>query len=251
MFSVGLRRLSCHNIIRRGIVSNTFNSDLSATLNDIKQQGLYKTERIITSAQESHISVDSLSNKVINFCANNYLGLSNNEVLINKAIDTMQHYGLGLSSVRFICGTQDIHKELEKKIAEFHHMEDSILYASCFDANAGLFEVLLNDQDAIISDSLNHASMIDGIRLCKAKRYRYNHMDLHHLEQCLKDSQDSRYRMIATDGVFSMDGHIAPLSEICDLAEQYDALVMIDECHATGFFGKTGKGTPEYTQTKN
>jgi len=183
---------------------------------------------------------------VLNFCANNYLGLSNNTDLVQAAKQTLGTHSLGLSSVRFICGTQDIHKQLEKKISAFHGMEDAILYPSCFDANAGVFEVLLGEQDAIISDELNHASIIDGIRLCKAKRFRYKHIDMRSLEQCLKDAQSCRYRLVATDGVFSMDGHIAPLKAICDLAEKYNAKIFVDECHATGFFGKTGRGTPEY-----
>ena len=233
----------------RNITSSAYVKHVENELTNMTNAGTYKVERIISSAQASHISLINNDTKVLNFCANNYLGLSNNDLLIKSGQDTMNKYGYGLSSVRFICGTQDIHKSLENEIANFHELEDAILYASCFDANAGLFEVLLNDQDAVISDSLNHASMIDGIRLCKAKRYRYKHMDLADLERCLIDAQQYRHRMIATDGVFSMDGHIAPLEDICNLAEKYDAMVMIDECHATGFYGKTGKGTPEATNT--
>lgn len=219
---------------------------LKSEIQGIEEAGTYKRERIIRSPQSSAIRVVEREGEVLNFCANNYLGLSDHPALIEAAKKTLDSHGLGLSSVRFICGTQDIHKELEGKIAEFHQTEDTILYPSCFDANGGLFETLLGAEDAIISDALNHASIIDGIRLSKARRYRYNHMDMGDLEAKLKEAQDARIRLIATDGVFSMDGHIAPLGEICDLAERYDALVMIDECHATGFFGKTGRGTPEF-----
>eukprot|EP01083_Nonionella_stella_P071949 193640_1 len=215
-------------------------------IQSIRDAGTYKNERVITSPQKAEITVEGSSNFVLSFCANNYLGLSDHPLLIEAAKKALDTHGLGLSSVRFICGTQDIHKELERKISEFHGTEDAILYASCFDANAGIFESLLTKDDAIISDQLNHASIIDGVRLCKAKRHRYRHADMDDLEQKLKEAQDSRFRMIATDGVFSMDGSIAPLDKICDLAEKYDAEVFIDECHATGFFGATGRGTPEY-----
>lgn len=219
---------------------------LKTQLQGIQDAGTYKSERVITTAQDTEIGVTTSDQKVLNFCANNYLGLSNHPEIVKAAKDTLDTHGFGLSSVRFICGTQDIHKQLEKEISEFHGMEDTILYPSCFDANAGLFEAILTNEDAIISDSLNHASIIDGVRLCKAKRYRYNHMDMAHLEECLKDSQSQRFRLIATDGVFSMDGHIAPLPEIVKLAEKYNAQIYMDECHATGFFGKTGRGTDEY-----
>lgn len=220
---------------------------LNGLLDDVRAAGTFKHERVITSAQRASITVDSAPDQpVLNFCANNYLGLSADPSLIETAKQTMDTHGLGLSSVRFICGTQDIHKQLEESISKFHSMDDTILYPSCFDANAGLFESLLTAEDAIISDALNHASIIDGVRLCKAKRHRYKHMDMKDLEQQLKDSQTSRFRLIATDGVFSMDGHVAPLGAICDLADRYDASVFIDECHATGFFGATGRGTDEY-----
>lgn len=226
--------------------STSMSKHVLSELDGIRQAGTFKEERIITSPQAASITVSQSSEPVLNFCANNYLGLADDPSLVSAAKDVMDTHGFGLSSVRFICGTQDIHKQLEKKIAKFHGTEDVILYASCFDANAGLFETLLTKEDAIISDALNHASIIDGIRLCKAQRHRYNHMDMGHLEECLIKSKDARFRMIATDGVFSMDGHIAPLKEICDLADKYDALVFVDECHATGFFGKTGRGTDEY-----
>jgi len=220
---------------------------LNNELNSIHSAGTFKVERVITSSQSNSIKVSTAGNNaVLNFCANNYLGLANNPDLIKAAKQTLDSHGLGLSSVRFICGTQDIHKTLERKIAEFHGYEDAILYASCFDANAAVFEALLGDQDAVISDSLNHASIIDGVRLCKAARFRYNHMDMADLEAKLIEAKNARFRLIATDGVFSMDGHIAPLKLICDLADKYNALVFIDECHATGFFGRTGRGTPEY-----
>lgn len=219
---------------------------LKNELRGIEKAGTYKKERVLDTPMEASVHVRGQEQKVLNFCANNYLGLSNHPDLVKAAQQTLSSHGLGLSSVRFICGTQDIHKDLEGRIAKFHGMEDAILYPSCFDANAGLFEALLTDQDAIISDELNHASIIDGVRLSKAKRFRYKHIDMANLEEQLKAAKDARFRIIATDGVFSMDGHIAPLKEICDLADKYDALVFIDECHATGFFGKTGRGTPEY-----
>ena len=219
---------------------------LKNELDLIKDQGLYKEERIIISSQGAEIVLDS-GQKVLNFCANNYLGLSSHPEVIQAAKDTMDTHGFGMASVRFICGTQDIHKELEKRIADFYQTEDTILYAAAFDANGGVFEPLLNDQDAIISDSLNHASIIDGVRLCKAKRFRYKNNDMSDLELQLKAATKSgaRFKIIVTDGVFSMDGLVAPLDKICNLAEQYDALVMIDECHAAGFLGDTGRGTLE------
>ncbi|MBK7336592.1 MAG: glycine C-acetyltransferase [Saprospirales bacterium] len=218
---------------------------LQKELADIKEAGLYKTERIITTPQGAEIKTQQ-SGEVLNFCANNYLGLSSHPAVIEAAIETIRTHGYGMSSVRFICGTQDIHKTLERKIAEFLGTEDSILYAAAFDANGGLFEPLLGEEDAIISDELNHASIIDGVRLCKAQRYRYTHNDMNSLEEQLKSAQGARRRMIATDGAFSMDGTIAQLDKICDLADKYDAMVMIDECHATGFLGKTGRGTHEF-----
>jgi len=219
---------------------------LKKELQEIQEAGLYKSERIITSAQEAVIKI-ATGQEVINFCANNYLGLSNHPEVIQAAKDTLDSHGFGMSSVRFICGTQDIHKQLEEKIAEFYHTEDTILYAACFDANGGVFEPLLTKEDAIISDSLNHASIIDGVRLCKAARYRYNNNDMDALEEQLieANTQNHRFKIIVTDGVFSMDGIVAKLDEICDLADKYDALVMVDECHATGFIGKTGRGTVE------
>ena len=220
--------------------------NLQKELKEIKEAGLYKKERIITSSQDAIIKV-STGEEVINFCANNYLGLSNNKDVVNAAKDTLDSHGFGMSSVRFICGTQDIHKQLENKIAEFFHCEDTILYAAAFDANGGVFEPLLNKEDAIISDSLNHASIIDGVRLCKASRYRYANNDMVDLENQLIEAskQKHRFKIIVTDGVFSMDGIVAQLDKICDLADKYDALVMVDECHASGFIGKTGRGTME------
>ena len=219
---------------------------LKKEIEEIKEAGLYKSERIITSSQDAVIKI-STGEEVINFCANNYLGLSNHPEVIQAAKDVMDTHGFGMSSVRFICGTQDIHKQLEKKIADFYHTEDTILYAACFDANGGVFEPLLTKEDAIISDSLNHASIIDGVRLCKAARYRYDNNDMASLEEQLiaANKQNHRFKIIVTDGVFSMDGIVAKLDEICDLADKYDALVMVDECHATGFIGKTGRGTVE------
>ena len=219
---------------------------LQEEIEQIKEEGLYKKERIITSAQGAEITLEG-GKKVINFCANNYLGLSSHPEVIQAAKDTMDTHGFGMSSVRFICGTQDIHKELEKKIADFYGMDDTILYAAAFDANGGVFEPLLSAEDAIISDSLNHASIIDGVRLCKAARYRYENGNMDDLEQQLKAANEkgARFKIIVTDGVFSMDGLVAPLDKICDLADKYDALVMIDECHATGFIGQNGVGTLE------
>ena len=210
-----------------------------------KGDGTYKEERIITTPQRSRINTTKTEN-VINMCANNYLGLSDNKEIIEAAKATYDTWGYGLSSVRFICGTQGIHKELEAKISSFLGMDDTILYSSCFDANGGLFETLLTEEDAVISDALNHASIIDGVRLCRAKRFRYANNNMKELEQCLKDSQDARIRLIATDGVFSMDGIVADLEAICNLADKYDALVMVDDSHAVGFMGKLGKGTPEH-----
>ncbi len=216
---------------------------LQHELAEIKAAGLYKNERIIESPQRAEIEV--AGRKVLNFCANNYLGLSDNPRLVEAAKHAMDERGFGMSSVRFICGCQDIHKQLEKAIADYFGTEDTILYAACFDANGGVFEPLLTDQDAIISDELNHASIIDGVRLCKAVRYRYANADMNELEECLKKAQEQRFRIIVTDGVFSMDGNAAPLDKICALAEKYDALVMVDECHSAGVLGKTGRGITE------
>ena len=218
---------------------------LTEELEQIRQAGLYKDERVITTPQNNRIAV-STGQSVLNFCANNYLGLSDHPDVIAAARGSYDKWGYGLSSVRFICGTQQIHKQLEQKVAEFLGTEDTILYSSCFDANGGLFETLLGPEDAIISDSLNHASIIDGIRLCKAVRYRFKNSDMADLEEKLKEAKDARFRMIATDGVFSMDGYVAKLDQICDLADKYGAMVMIDDCHSTGVIGKTGRGTPEY-----
>ncbi|MEM1032916.1 MAG: glycine C-acetyltransferase [Myxococcota bacterium] len=213
------------------------------TLSEIRDAGLYKEERIISTPQGAEIEANG--KEVLNFCANNYLGLSSHPAVIEGARRAIDTHGFGLSSVRFICGTQDIHKELEAAISRFHGTEDTILYTSCFDANGGLFETILGPEDAVISDQLNHASIIDGIRLCKAERHRYAHGDMTELEAALKRTQDKRLRLIATDGVFSMDGYYAKLDQICDLADRYDAMVMMDECHATGFVGETGRGTDE------
>ncbi|MEV7554526.1 glycine C-acetyltransferase [Amycolatopsis sp. NPDC089917] len=217
--------------------------DLKAGLAEIREAGLYKGERVIQGPQRASVSV--AGGDVLNFCANNYLGLADHPKLIKAAQEALDRWGFGMASVRFICGTQQPHKELEAKLSEFLGTEDTILYSSCFDANAGLFETLLTDQDVIISDELNHASIIDGVRLCKAKRMRYRNRDVADLEARLKEASGARYRMIATDGVFSMDGYLAPLDEICELAERYDALVMVDDSHAVGFTGPTGRGTPE------
>jgi glycine C-acetyltransferase len=217
---------------------------LTTQLEEITDAGLFKRERIITTPQDAVIKTTE-GEEVLNFCANNYLGLSSHPRVLAAAQKTLETHGFGMSSVRFICGTQDIHKELEAKLAEFLHCEDTILYAAAFDANGGVFEPLLTAADAIISDSLNHASIIDGVRLCKAQRYRYANNDMADLEVQLKAAEDARFKIIVTDGVFSMDGYVAQLDKICDLADQYDALVMVDECHATGFIGKTGRGTVE------
>ena len=218
-------------------------------LDDIKKSGLYKDERIIESPQNSTIKVKN--KEVLNFCSNNYLGLSNHPDVIKSAIDGIKKWGFGLSSVRFICGTQTIHKELEDKISDFLYKEDTILYTSCFDANGGLFETILDKDDAIISDQLNHASIIDGVRLCKANRYRYQNSNIEELESILKETQNYKKRLITTDGVFSMDGYVANLKEICSLAKKYNALVHVDDSHATGFFGKTGRGSIEYCDVIN
>lgn len=224
--------------------SDRFDQDLETQLNDLRAQGLYKTERVITSAQSGEIMVDT--RKTINLCANNYLGLADNPALIETAKAALDDYGYGMASVRFICGTQSPHKALEARIASFLGMEDAILYAACFDANTGLFETLLGPEDAIISDALNHASIIDGVRLCKAQRLRYANSDMADLEAKLIEAKDARHRLIATDGVFSMDGFIAKLPQICDLAEKYDAMVMVDDSHSVGFMGKNGRGTAEH-----
>jgi glycine C-acetyltransferase len=218
---------------------------LIRTLGEIRGAGLYKSERIITSPQSARVRVTG-NRPVLNLCANNYLGLAGDPRIITAAHEGLDHWGYGLASVRFICGTQSVHKELEKRLSVFLGTEDTILYSSCFDANGGLFETLLGAEDAVISDELNHASIIDGVRLCKAQRFRYANANMKDLEAKLREAKSARYRMIATDGVFSMDGSIAPLSAICDLAEQHDALVMVDDSHAVGFMGKTGRGTHEY-----
>lgn len=220
-------------------------NELKNTLKELKEQGLYKSERIITSAQGSEIQI-STGETVLNFCSNNYLGLSNHPEVIKAAQEIMNNWGFGLSSVRFICGTQEIHKKLEQKMSEFLGTEDTILYCACFDANGGVFEPLLGPDSAIISDELNHASIIDGIRLCKAQRFRYKHSDMESLEQCLTDAGDAKYRMIVTDGIFSMDGDMARLSDIATLAEKYNSLVLVDDSHATGYIGERGRGTIEY-----
>lgn len=219
--------------------------DLQNLFKELQSQGLFKKERIITTPQGADIKV-STGETVLNFCANNYLGLSNHPEIVEAAKKTMDKWGYGLSSVRFICGTLELHKELEKKVSEFLGTEDTILYAACFDANGGVFEPLLDKESAIISDELNHASIIDGVRLCKAQRFRYKHSDMGELEKCLKEAQSAKYRIIVTDGVFSMDGDLAKLDQICDLADKYDALVMVDDCHASGYIGESGRGTWEH-----
>lgn len=219
--------------------------DLQSQLESITKQGLYKSERVIASPQAPHLRLTD-GRELLNFCANNYLGLSNHPVIIQAAQLALERWGFGLSSVRFICGTQEIHKELERRLSDFLGTEDTILFSSCFDANGGVFEPLFDEQCAIISDELNHASIIDGIRLSKAQRFRYSHMNMDELQKCLENSAQAKYRIIVSDGVFSMDGHIAPLPQICELAEKYDALVMIDDSHATGYLGRTGRGTAEY-----
>lgn len=225
-------------------MNENFVNRIGKEIEEIKTSGLYKTERIINSPQGAEITVNGRT--VLNFCANNYLGLSSHPKVIDAANKAIESHGYGMSSVRFICGTQDIHKQLEKKIAEFLGTEDSILYAACFDANGGVFEPLFNEEDAIISDALNHASIIDGVRLCKSQRFRYEHNNMEDLDAKLKEASNCRSRIVVTDGVFSMDGTIAQLDKICDLADKHDAIVMIDECHASGFMGKTGRGTHEY-----
>jgi len=225
-------------------MDTTLRKILEKEIGEVRSTGLYKEERLILTPQGSRIKV--LQGEVINFCANNYLGLSSEDEIVDAAQKGLSQFGFGMSSVRFICGTQDIHKELERKISEFLGTEDTILYSSCFDANGGLFESLLGEEDLVISDALNHASIIDGIRLCKATRKRYEHADMSDLERHLRESSGFRVRMIATDGVFSMDGDFTPLDKICALAEKYDAVVMVDDSHATGFIGKNGRGTPEY-----
>ena len=222
-----------------------FENQLSQTLEEIKSQGLFKTERVITTPQDAYIAITG-GKRVLNMCANNYLGLADHPALVAAAKEALDTHGFGMASVRFICGTQDIHKDLEAALTKFLGTEQTILYPSCFDANGGLFETLLSEKDAVISDELNHASIIDGIRLCKAQRFRYKHNDMADLEAQLNAAQDARFRLIATDGCFSMDGTIANLAAICDLAEKYNALTMIDDAHATGFLGKTGRGTHEY-----
>jgi glycine C-acetyltransferase len=226
----------------------TMRDDLRTTLDEIRAAGLYKAERVIASPQRASVRVGGRSpadDTVLNFCANNYLGLADHPTLVAAAAEALERWGFGMASVRFICGTQQPHKQLEARLSEFLGTEDTILYSSCFDANGGLFETLLGEQDAVISDELNHASIIDGIRLCKARRFRYRNRDMADLEARLKEAAGARYRLIATDGVFSMDGYFAPLDEICDLAERHDALVMVDDSHAVGFIGERGRGTPE------
>lgn len=244
------RSFNKSNVLKKDVWTSVWNEQIS----EMKNISTYKTERIITSKQSSEIKIVSPKTgelkTVLNFCANNYLGLSDNKELISEAKHTLDTHGLGLSSVRFICGTQDIHKDLEKKIAEFHHTEDAILYGSCFDANAGIFEALLGPEDAVFSDSLNHASIIDGVRLCKAQKYRYAHLDFVDLENKLKEST-GRIKLVVTDGVFSMDGDITPLDQLVDICERNNAILLVDECHATGFLGKTGKGTPELYNVMN
>ncbi|MBU1187670.1 MAG: glycine C-acetyltransferase [Gammaproteobacteria bacterium] len=227
------------------MTDNSFYQQLSDTLHSIEDDGLYKRERLITTPQNVAIDVQGRG-EVLNFCANNYLGLADDPRIVQAAHDALDEHGFGMASVRFICGTQDLHKQLEQTISEFHGTEDTILYTSCFDANGGLFETILGSEDAVISDALNHASIIDGIRLCKAERHRYANSDMQALEAALEKTQHCRHRLIVTDGVFSMDGYIAKLDEITALAERYQALVMIDDCHATGFLGRTGRGSPEH-----
>lgn len=233
------------NLKSKKYMYTDFKEHLQKELQDIKDAGLYKNERIITTPQKAGIAVEGTQGEVLNFCANNYLGLSDDPDLIRAAKEAMDNRGYGMSSVRFICGTQDLHKKLEKAISDYFKTEDTILYAACFDANGGLFEPLLGEQDAIISDALNHASIIDGVRLCKAKRYRYANADMADLERCLQEAQEQRFRIIATDGVFSMDGNVAPMDKIVELAKKYNALVMVDESHSAGVVGPTGRGVAE------
>jgi len=231
-------------------VSQQLTADLAARMEDLRAEGLYKEERVIASPQGARIRLDD-GREVLNFCANNYLGLADHPALMEAAKQALDEYGYGMASVRFICGTQTVHRRLEERISEFLGTEDTILYSSCFDANTGLFETILDENDAVISDELNHASIIDGIRLCKAQRFRYANNDMADLERCLKEAQGARHRLIATDGVFSMDGVIADLPAICELADRYDALVMVDDSHAVGFVGEKGGGTPELTGTRD
>ncbi|HEX7099897.1 MAG TPA: glycine C-acetyltransferase [Acidimicrobiia bacterium] len=231
-------------------MSQQLTADLAARMEDLRAEGLYKEERVIASPQGARIRLDD-GREVLNFCANNYLGLADHPALVEAAKQALDEYGYGMASVRFICGTQTVHRRLEERISEFLGTEDTILYSSCFDANTGLFETILDENDAVISDELNHASIIDGIRLCKAQRFRYANNDMADLERCLKEAQGARHRLIATDGVFSMDGVIADLPAICELADRYDALVMVDDSHAVGFVGKKGGGTPELTGTRD
>lgn len=231
-------------------MSTNLTSDLAQRLEGLRDEGLYKDERVIASPQGASITLEDGS-EVLNFCANNYLGLADHPALVEAAQAALDTYGYGMASVRFICGTQTVHRRLEKRISEFLGTENSILYSSCFDANTGLFETILDEEDAIISDALNHASIIDGVRLCKARRYRYANNEMTGLEAALKEAQDARYRLIATDGVFSMDGVVADLVSICELADRYDALVMVDDSHAVGFVGEHGGGTPELTGTRD
>lgn len=232
-------------VVKKSIIMyNSFQNHLTGILSEIKEAGLYKNERIIVSPQGAEIVLNS-GQKVLNFCANNYLGLSNNRQLVEAAKESLDSHGYGMSSVRFICGTTDLHKKLEQKIAQFFHTEDTILYAACFDANGGVFEPLLTEEDAIISDALNHASIIDGVRLCKAQRYRYENANMSDLEEQLKLAQKQRFRLIVTDGVFSMDGNVAPMKSIVDLANKYNAMVMVDESHSAGVVGETGRGVTE------
>ena len=235
------------NLLNLNTMYGKMKEHLQQTIAEIREAGLYKEERLIESPQKAEITVKG--QPVLNFCANNYLGLSDHPRLIEGAKRMMDRRGFGMSSVRFICGTQDIHKELEQAISDYFHTEDTILYAACFDANGGVFEPLFTEEDAIISDALNHASIIDGVRLCKAKRYRYANADMDDLERCLQEAQAQRFRIICTDGVFSMDGNVAPMDKICDLAERYDALVMVDESHSAGVVGATGHGVSEFFNT--
>lgn len=236
----------CNHGIRASHAVSACKDILEGELEGIREAGTWKTERVITTKQAVQIKVEGNNANILNFCSNNYLGLSSNPEVVQAGKDALDKYGAGLSSVRFICGTQDIHMELEQKIAKFHGRDDAILFASCFDANAGLFEILLTPEDAVISDELNHASIIDGIRLCKARKFRYKHKNMEDLETKLQESKDARMKLIVTDGVFSMDGNVAPLRDICNLADKYKAMVFTDECHATGFFGATGRGTEEH-----
>lgn len=240
-----LSRSALQSVRRISAARAEVSAALEAELQAIRDAGTFKNERVIVGKQGMEINVKNSDKKLLNFCANNYLGLSSHPEVIKAAKSYLDSHGAGMSSVRFICGTQDIHRELELKIAKFHGRDDSILYAACFDANGGVFEVLTNNEDAVISDELNHASIIDGVRLCKAKRFRYKHADMKDLERVLIETKGMRRRVIATDGVFSMDGDVAPLKDLCDLAEKHKAITFMDECHATGFFGPTGRGTEE------